>query len=290
MSLPPVAAAQRSLWSVVLPDPELRQTALAVDSMVLDLGLIVGPLIVSGLNAVGPPEAAVAAAAAMLLAGTLWFARLEPSRRQQGTVRRRTTVGALRSPGTRTLVAGATFTGLVLGALNVGFVALTEDHGSPDLAGVLIAVFGVGSLIGGLVYGARSWPGDPARRWVKLLGCYTVGMALLASMSWSLPTVAVVAFVAGTVLTPQVVTEFELIPACAPPDTVTEAYAWSITATFAGSALGNAIGGTLAEEGPRLPLLVCVTGAALATAIAWFWRHTLTPSAPPGSLMERTVP
>jgi MFS family permease len=277
MSLPPVAAAQRSLWSVVLPDAESRQTALAVDSMVLDLGLIVGPLIVSGVAVVASPEAAVATTAAMLLTGTLWFSRLEPSRQQRGASRQRDMVGALRSPGTRTLVVGATLTGVVLGALNVGFVAVAEDHGADDLGGVLIALFGIGSLLGGLVYGARSWPGDPANRWITLLAGYTVGLLALAAASWSLPAIAVVAIAAGSMLTPQVVAEFELIPRCAPPSSVTEAYAWGITATFAGAALCNAVGGSLAEEGARLPLLTCVAGAALATLVAWFWRHTLVP-------------
>jgi MFS family permease len=279
LSLPPIAAAQRTLWSSVLPDPEIRQTALTVDSMTLDLGLIVGPLIVTGIAAVGSPAAALVTTAAMLLVGSLWFSRLEPSRRQEGTRRReRDMIGPLRSAGTRTLVVGATLTGVVLGALRVGFVALGEDHGSADLGGVLISVFGVGSLVGGLVYGARTWAGSPARRWVALLGCYTLGLAVLAAVWWSLPAVAVVALVAGSVLTPQVVTEFELIPACAPPAMVTEAYAWSITATFAGDALGTSLGGALVDTGTRLPLLVALGGAALATVVGWTWRHTLVPS------------
>lgn len=295
MSLPPIAPAQRTLWSVVLPTPELRQTALAVDSMMLDVGLIAGPLIVTGIEVATSPEVAMATTAAMLLAGVLWFSGLEPSRHQRGSPGRRDMVGALRSAGTRTLVVGATLTGVVLGAINVGFVAVADDHGSPNLGGVLISVFGIGSLLGGLVYGAHTWRGDPARRWIILLACYSVGLVALAGVSWSLLAVAVVALAAGSVLTPQVVTEFELIPSCAPPDTVTEAYAWSITATFAGAALGNAAGGALAEQGARLPLVVAAGAAALATLVAWTWRRTLrappprvmaTPAAPPATLAQ----
>jgi MFS family permease len=278
VSLPPIAAAQRTLWSDVLPDPEVRQTALTVDSMMLDVGLIVGPLIVTGIAAIGSPAAALVTTTGMLLVGTLWFSRLEPSRRREGVPRERDMIGPLRSAGIRTLVVGATLTGVVLGALRVGFVALGEDHGSADLGGVLISVFGVGSLVGGLVYGARTWVGSPARRWVALLGLYTLGLAVLAAVSWSLPAVAVVALAAGSVLTPQVVTEFELIPTCAPPATVTEAYAWSITATFAGDALGSSLGGGLVDSGTRLPLVVAVGGAALATVVAWTWRRTLVPT------------
>ena len=59
---------------------------------------------------------------------------------------------------------------------------------------------------------------------------------------------------------------------------VTEAYAWSITATFAGDALGSSLGGALVDSGTRLPLAVAVGGAALATAVGWTWRRTLVPS------------
>lgn len=67
VSLPPIASAQRTLWSAGLPDPEIRQTALTVDSMVLDLGLIVGPLIVTGVAAVASPTAALATTASSVL-------------------------------------------------------------------------------------------------------------------------------------------------------------------------------------------------------------------------------
>lgn len=281
-SLPPIASAQRTLWAEVLPDPEIRQTALTVDSMTLDVGLIAGPLIVTGIAAIGSPAVALAVVTAMLLTGTLLFSRLEPSRAQRGVARRRDMIGPLRSAGTRTLVVGATLTGIVLGALRVGFVAIAEDHGSPDLGGVLISAFGIGSLAGGLAYGARTWQGSPARRWIALLAGYTAGLVALFAVSSSLPAVAVVAVVAGSVLTPQVVTEFELIPSCAPPATVTEAYAWGITATFAGDALGSSIGGALVEQGPRLPLVAAAAGAALATLVAWTWRRTLVPYGSPG--------
>lgn len=281
-ALPPVAAAQRSLWTVVLADPGVRQTALAVDSMVLDVGLIVGPLVVGAVAVAASPAVALAVTATMLLFGTLWFARLEPSRRQEGARRAGDMVGPLRSAGIRTLVVGAALTGVVLGAVRVGFVAVAEDHGAPGLGGVLIAMFGIGSLAGGLVYGARSWPGEPARRWIVLLGCYAVGLAALAAVSWSLPLVAVLALVAGSVLTPQVVTEFELIPACAPPAMVTEAYAWGITATFAGDALGSALGGALVEQGSRLPLVAGAASATLAALVAWSRRRTLVAHRAPG--------
>lgn len=278
-ALPPIAPAQRTLWSVVLPDPHVRQTALTVDSLMLDVGLIAGPLIVTGVTAAASPAASLVVTVAMLAIGTLWFSRLEPSRQQAPSREAKgDLIGALRGPGVRTVVVGATLTGVVFGALRVGFIAVAEDHGNPDFGGVLLAFFGAGSLAGGVVYGARSWTGDPARRWITLLVAYALGLAALSLVSWSLIATAVLAVVAGCVLTPQVVTEFELIPRCAPPNAITEAYAWGITATFAGSAFGSSLGGLLAEASPSLPIAAGAASAGLAALVAWGWRRTLAPS------------
>lgn len=289
MALPPVAACQRRLWTAVIEDPAVRKTAFTVDSMVLDLGLIAGPLLVAAIAAATAPALALVVTAVMLVAGTVWFSRLEPSRRavgeapSDGPARRRPLgglselAGPLRSPGTRTVLTGIALAGLAIGAVRVGCVSVADAHGSPDVGGVLISLFGAGSLTGGLVYGAWGRPGDPARRWVVLLGCYTVGLVLLAAASWSLPVMAVVAVMAGAVLTPEVVTEFELIPRCAPAAAVTEAYAWGITATFVGDGLGSALGGALVGAGARLPLVLAAAGAAAATAVASARRTTLVP-------------
>jgi MFS family permease len=276
-TLPPVAPAQRTLWSTVVPDPEVRQIAFTADTMVLDVGLILGPLLVTGVAALTSPAIALVVTVTMLVTGTLWFASLEPSRTHEGAPVARDLVGPLRSAGTRTLIIAATCTGAVIGSLRVGFVAVAEQQAVPDAGGVLLSLFGVGSLLGGLAYGAWVKGGDPARRWITLLAAYTVGVGVVALVSWSMVLTAVFAVVAGAALAPQVITEFELIPFCAPPANVTEAYAWGITATFAGDAIGGAAAAALVDHGARLPAVAAVAGAALATAVAWTWRRTLVP-------------
>jgi MFS family permease len=91
------------------------------------------------------------------------------------------------------------------------------------------------------------------------------------------PSAAALTILAGAWLAPQVITGFELIPDCAPHGTVTEAYAWGVTATFLGYALGNFIGGVIADNGARPTLLASAGCGALAATFAIGRRRTLQP-------------
>ena len=56
-------------------------------------------------------------------------------------------LGALRSPGVRTLVATTLPIGFCVGAAEVAFPAFGESLGSPALAGPLIAIWSLGSAV-----------------------------------------------------------------------------------------------------------------------------------------------
>ena len=141
-------------------EPDLLTTAYALDSVIVELAFMVGPLIV-GLTRRRRLAAARAAA------------RRRPRDRRHGRVRGQRArcaaydpggdhahdtggrLGALRSPGVRTLVATTLPIGFCVGAAEVAFPAFGESLGSPALAGPLIALWSLGSAFGGLFYGAH---------------------------------------------------------------------------------------------------------------------------------------
>jgi MFS family permease len=280
-SLPPVASCQRTLWPTLLGEPELVELAFTVDAMTLDAFLITGPLLVTVLVAVASPVVALAAVAAMIAAGTLWFSRLPASRvwRNSGPPRGRLS-GPLASAGVRTLVLTIGLTGVALGMLRVALIAFAGRHGSADSGGLLYTALGVGSLTGGLLSGIRDWKTPPRSRYPLLLGGFAACTLPLA-VAGSLPTMGVLAVVAGLFLAPVTICEFRLAGMCAPAGTVTEAFAWSITATFAGSAAGNALGGLLVDASGWRTTLLTATGALTCAALgALAWRSSFQPAPP----------
>ncbi|MFI0421125.1 MFS transporter [Spongiactinospora sp. 9N601] len=284
LSLPPVAAAARALWSRVIADDGIRRTALAVDAMVLDVALIAGPLLVTAVSAAVGAAWAVGGCAVVLLGGTLWFSTLPPSRAWTPSRRGGGLAGPLRAPGVVVLLLVSLLAGALLGVLRLGFVEFAGERADPAAGGLALAAFGAGSLLGGLAYGARSWRADAAvrMRWILLGYACCVG-ALAAAPG--VPALVALALPAGFFLAPLVICNFELVGRCAPAGTTTEAFAWGITATFAGSALGNVVAGALAGAVPAGVVFATAAGfAALAAAIVTTGTKTLiVPTAVEGS-------
>ncbi|MBB4916995.1 MFS transporter [Streptosporangium saharense] len=277
LSLPPVAAAARALWSQVIADDAVRRTALAVDAMVLDVALVAGPLLVTVVSVAVGPAWALGGCAAVLLGGTLWFSTLPPSRSWTPARRGGSLAGPLRSPGVVVLLAVSVLTGALLGVLRLGFVEFAGERSGQASGGLALAAFGAGSLLGGLLYGARPWRADAAMRMRVILTGYACGVGLLTLA----PTVSVLVALcvpAGLFLAPFVICNFELIGRCAPEGTLTEAFAWGITATFTGSALGNLVAGALAGSPSAVVFGAAAGFAVLAAVVVTVGTAALQPS------------
>ena len=136
--------------------------------MLIELIFVAGPLLAAVLAALGRPgRRADPLRRVLLLGGTGLVPRAAAGRATWVTAARRRDAtagwGALRSPGMRTLVLGTLPMGFCFGADGGHAARLREDEGTRALAGVLLAIWSLGSAAGGLLYGARHWTG-PARR------------------------------------------------------------------------------------------------------------------------------
>jgi predicted MFS family arabinose efflux permease len=140
-------------------------------------------------------------------------------------------------------------------------------------------VLSAGSLAGGLLYGARRWPGTPALRFATLLAGLGAGFALLAAAP--VPALVVVLLLAaGMLLAPAVVVASTLLDTAAPPGTVTEAFTVMVMGIVAGTAAGNALGGAIVDAASYEVAALTGAGFALAgAACALARRRTLEPLA-----------
>ncbi|MQY04043.1 MFS transporter [Actinomadura macrotermitis] len=270
---PPLEAGLRALWTSVLPGPEEVHAAYALDAAAQEILFTAGPLLVVGAAAFST-EAALLLTGALGIAGTLVVACSGPSRSWRGEVRAADWAGPLRSPGLRVLLLSLAFAGIALGVYAVAVVAYAERAHSGSASGVLLASMSAGALAGGLVYGARSWPGEPHRRLPWLMAALAVCYLPLV---WAPagPVMMGLAFLSGVWLAPVLACCFSLVDRLAPAGTVTEAFAWVVAAVGAGSSLGSFVSGFGQElagvpgafagagAGGVLALLVCLLGARL---------------------------
>jgi MFS family permease len=258
-------------------DPDLLPTAYALDSVLIELVFILGPLLTAGATALLSPVAALALAVALLVAGTLAFAASPPSRawRPEPRAGDHGWLGALRSPGMQTLVASMLPLGFCFGAMEVTLPAFSEDMASRTWAGVLLAVWSLGSLTGGLVYGARAGSLPLASTYVGLSLILPLTFLPLAAAP-SILVMPVLCLLAGLAIAPLLASGNQLVGDVAPPGALTEAYTWPITSLVIGLAGGNAIAGVLVESADwRVSFLVATLGAAIGGLLAFMRRGTL---------------
>jgi MFS family permease len=276
-ALPPMSASMRALWAFLISEPERLDTAFAFEAVLTEVYFIAGPLLTALIVAVASPSAAVITSACLTVAGTLAFATSATSRRWRAVRVKRTLAGPLAGPGMRTLVISVVPMGLAFGTLEVAMPALATQHGHPAFAGVLMGALAAGSLLGGLLYGARTWRGSLARRYVLLNAVFAVGMAPLI-VAGAIPVMVVLMAVAGFALAPVSACAFGLIEQVAPPGTTTEAFTWLFTANMTGAAAGAAAAGAaIHSSGIRTALLIPVCGVAVSFLVALARRRTLEP-------------
>jgi MFS family permease len=281
LCVPQLPGAMRSLWGALVSDEPSRQAAYALVTIVFEVAVMTAPVLVAGIVAVASPAVAVAVAAAFGGGAALAFAATGGSRRWRGTPHAVGWLGPLVAPGMRTLVIVLIAFGAAIGIVQVAVPAFAEAHGTPATAGLLLAAVSLGSLVGGIVYGARDWPGAPSRRLVVLMlvlgGAYAVLAA--ARTPWLLGGLLLLP---GLLLAPTNVVSSTLLDTVAPPGTVTEAFAVTVMAVVSGIALGNAAGGLIVDGASYEVAVICSGGAAVAGAVAALLRR--------GSLTARTAP
>src|SRR5581483_9487193 len=284
--LPPVAPVVRVMLGEMFDDPDTRDTAYALVAVVQEMLWITGPLFVAVVVAVGSPAVAVGLLGVVCLGGTTLFLRSPWLRAESGAeAGRAARTSALASPELRALLAPIALTGAGLGAIEVGLPSLALHAGSRPASGLLLALWSVGSMAGGLWYGARAWRSSLARRYRMLLGLAVLCTAPLI-VARSIPAGVLCSLLAGLTIAPMFSCQYALVGRAVTAGSETEAFTWVSAALIGGLAAGSALAGAvIGPGGVSAPFLVSCGATMLAALIAVGFR---APSAPqPASQQAR---
>jgi MFS family permease len=246
-STPPIGACLRSLYASII-DGEHLHRVFAIESAALELTYIVGPVLMLGIASVAGTGTSVVLAAATFGLGTLVFSATRESRawRSPRTHAPSRRGGTLRSPGVQTLAIAITLAAATFGAVEVAVAAACQASGAKGATGPLLAVWGLGSMLGGIVAARASAPADAAR-WLALL-LAALGLGDLALVPVSAPTgLAPLLLVAGAAIAPLLGTAYSILGRVTPGSGQTEAFAWLTTAMSVGISAGSALAGALVE-------------------------------------------
>jgi hypothetical protein len=275
---PPIAGSIRALWSVVAGDGEALETAYALDATTQEVIWTLGPLLVGSTAVALSPAAAVVVCAAITVTGTAFFAASALSSDWQAAAHAHSRAGALASQGLRALLGTVLLAGVVIGAVEVGLPALAVAHRARWSAGLLLALFSVGSMVGGLAYSALRWRRPIGLRYMGLLLAMAACVAPLI-LAQALAAAYPLAVLAGLGVAPMLSCQFSLVGTLAPAGTATEAFTWHRGATIAGMAAGSTLGGSLIDaHGAAGAFALGCVSVALACLLATLWRGRIDPT------------
>jgi MFS family permease len=284
VAMPPVSSVLRSRWPYLLAErPELVGGAFALDSVLIEVIFVVGPLVTTVVVATVGPQYALIVSAVCVLAGTLMLlsglaGHSGPRPSREG--RRAFGLGALADPGLRTLVFASLPVGFALGSIEVAVPAFSEAEGSKALAGVLLAVWSCGSAASGLVWGARASRFSLLEAHLRFAWLLPLAIAPLA-LAFSPLTMGLLVLLAGLPIAPLIASRNQLVARVTPVGTATEAYTWPLTALVTGVSLGAAAAGTVVESSSwTTAVLVATAVATLGATVVLTRRHTLVQHQP----------
>lgn len=246
---PPLEGGLRALWPSVLGGKEERvHAAYAMDAVAQEVMFTVGPLLVTLFVSLWDPAAALLLLNAIGVLGALSVVVSRPSREWRSAPREAHWLGALRSRGLLALLGAFFFVGTALGSITVAGVAYADGHGGQAVYGWLMAALGLGALVGGVLYGARQWPGAPERR-LRLLVALLAACYLPLMLVPGVVAMTALTALAGVFLAPAIACAFIVVDRHAPAGTVTEAFSWLVTFFGVGAAIGTAAAGPAVELG-----------------------------------------
>ncbi len=276
-SMPSLGSMVRARWSALLGDSPLLHAAFSLESVLDEAIFVIGPALVTLLATEVYPAAGVAVAMAACVTGTLLFAaqrRTEPPAgrarpgpadppRPPGTAAR---ISRIAAPGLVTLAPVYLCLGAMFGTIDLSIVDFAQEHGHKPLAGFILGAYALGSAVGGLCYGSRTWHTPVHRRFAVTLCLVVAG----TSTFWALPGLAVasvVIFCSGLAISPTFIAGFSLIDQQAPAQRRTEGMAWLTSAISVGVAVGSAVAGRLIDaHGARWGFVFAAGCGAVAAA------------------------
>jgi len=279
-AFPPLGPCLRTLWPALLGDDAARMhAAFSLEAAALEATYIVGPVVIAGAIGAWSTAAATLTCAALLAGGVAAFCAHPASRGWRPSGGSGTgPAGALRAPGVRTLMLVFALLGVTFGSVEIAVPVAAEAAGHAGVAGVLLGVWGLGSLLGGLAAARAGAAADPVRRLTVLLGALAAGHALLTIPLGPVPLAALL-LLAGLALSPAMAAAYVMVEGLAPAGTVTEAYTWLSTGIAAGLAAGAALSGVLAESyGAGAAFAVAGVACAAGALVGALCRGTLAPA------------
>jgi MFS family permease len=251
---------------------ENRTAALAIDAVVLEISFMIGPAVGVLLATYwATPQALLSCEFASIAGGALIWLSNPPLRSADPAEQRKPGRAGYEwvNPAVLGVLAACLGATVVLTATDVAVVAALRDMNHQSWIGWELAVWGLGSAIGGLIYGALHRP-IPAGALLAVLAATTIPLGWASNPL----NLAVLLVVAGVCCAPTLTATVDSLSRTVPENVRGEALGWHGSALTAGGAIGAPLAGVAVDHwgwpagfiGPACLSLVIAAALVAATA------------------------
>ena len=263
--VPTFSILRQALLAAVPEDR--RRTALSLDSVFIELSFMIAPAVAVWAAATYDTQWVLLAVAVLNLVAASALYVVNPPITPEAVREVGATVDAPGdkrwvSVGALAVLAAAAATSIVLAGTDVSIVAALRETGDTAAIGWVLSVWGAGSLVGGLVYGA--WHRSISVFWLLAgLAASTVPVALAGSLPW----LVVLLFLCGVLCAPTITATLDHLARLVPEGSRGEAMGWHGSAMTAGQAIGAPLAGFAIDHAGWGWGFVSVSLVALAIAV-----------------------
>ncbi|WIB77945.1 MFS transporter [Curtobacterium sp. MCPF17_002] len=264
LTVPPVAQAVRAFYPSLVPSTMLA-ALFSIDASAQEVIWTLGPLLATVLAGAASASVALFTAAGMLVAGGVWFLTASRGGASRPGPRAAPSRRFGRSLLSRPVIAATVTSALLVASYAALEVAVLDHFGSdPGRTGIAIAASSIGSLAGGLLFGARIRSTTALTVAIASVFAFTAIAALVSGVPLFLASM----FLSGLGFAPATAYLSVLVSESARPDESGEAFGWVTTGSLMGAASGTALAGFAAEgTGATGAFLLASTTAAAATVV-----------------------
>ncbi len=263
LTTPPVSSVSRGMWPRLLGS-ERAQAIYGLEATAQELIFIAGPAAVALIAGLASPRVALVVTGVVGLMGAIAyvtaapFAQVDPAH-----------------PGGRRRVlfgTGVAWYAVVGVCLTFGFsmtdiatVDFVSGRKASAAAGVVLAVWSAGSMLGGVRFGAASQTTD---RSLSRIVCVAAAGLAVCALAPDTAALAVILFIGGAAVAPALARLYTRLGSVAPAGATTETFGWLAVGFLVGSSAGSSLGGISVDALGARPTFALAGAAALVSVAA----------------------
>jgi len=268
-SLANIGSFTRTRWGRSLSDNKELNSALSIESVLDEFSFVAGPACAGLLFAKFGPKFALIAGLLFLFIGASGLS-LTSNKNDFSKNPEEHKHGLLKIVLVKPLLISLVALGCIFGGNTIAVLAVAKEAGFESQGGLLMAIYSLGSLIAGTLYGLKHWKSSNSYRYALALFFMTIA-TFAPAIIHIYSVLPFLLMISGVAISPTLIAANALLKDIVPNERLNEAFAFLGGAISIGITLGSAISGTFVSITGAWNGFYFVSGCAvIATCVSFF--------------------